>query len=268
MIPEKTQIALTFGGNDTLTVSMTSIELVAFINGERKKDAEQAGAAFPSKGFAKLEHFDFMKKAPEVLGKDHGNFSDIYQDSYGRKQPAYRFPKREACLMAMSYSYALQAAVFDHMTALEQKLTQPTQPPVALPHDFISALEHLLESKKAEKLAIEQRDEAIRTKAQIGDRKTATAMATASAAKREANKLKEQLGFCTKHASVIAVEKAAHKKFAPQDWRKLRAWCLTHGVMAVAVPDTRWGEAKAWPAGAWMDVFGVDLVELLGEVAV
>lgn len=228
MIPEKTQIALTFGGNDTLTVSMTSIELVAFINGERKKDAEQAGAAFPSKGFAKLEHFDFMKKAPEVLGGGAGNFSDTYiHEQNGQIYPSYRFPKREACLMAMSYSYALQAAVFDHMTALEQKLTQPTQPPAALPHDFISALEHLLESKKAEKLAIEQRDDAIRTKAQIGDR----------------------------------------KKFAPQDWRKLRAWCLTHGVMAVTVPDTRWGEAKAWPAGAWMDVFGVDLVGLFGEVA-
>lgn len=36
-----------------------------------------------------------------------------------RQSPAYRFPKREACLMAMSYSYELQAKVFDRMTELE-----------------------------------------------------------------------------------------------------------------------------------------------------
>jgi hypothetical protein len=29
------------------------------------------------------------------------------------------FPKREACLMAMSYSYELQAIIYDHMTAQE-----------------------------------------------------------------------------------------------------------------------------------------------------
>ena len=75
----------------------------------------------PSKGHAKLEHSDFMKKVPEVLGKDHGNFSGIYQDSYCRDQKGYKFPKREACLMAMSYSYELQAQVFDYMTELENK---------------------------------------------------------------------------------------------------------------------------------------------------
>lgn len=105
---------------------MTSIELVNYINEERKELAKQAGAKFPSKGFAKLEHADFMKKVPEVLGANAGNFSGIYRDTRNREQDCYDFPKREACLMAMSYSYALQAKVFDKMTALEA-----TQPPVA-----------------------------------------------------------------------------------------------------------------------------------------
>jgi len=41
--------------------------------------------------------------------------------TYGNNdaQAIYVFPKREACLMALSYSYELQAKVFNSMTALE-----------------------------------------------------------------------------------------------------------------------------------------------------
>lgn len=105
--------------------TMTSLELVDFINSHRQRQAEVAAQPFPSKGYAKLEHADFMKKAVEVLGANAGNFSGIYRDSRNREQQCYRFPKRESCLMAMSYSYDLQAAVFDHMTALEAKLGDP-----------------------------------------------------------------------------------------------------------------------------------------------
>lgn len=99
-------------------VTMTSLEIVEFINLHRVAEFE----ANQCNGLAKLGHNDFLKKVPEVLGKDAGNFSHIYFDSMNRKQPAYKFPKREACLMAMSYSYAIQAAVFDHMTKLENAL--------------------------------------------------------------------------------------------------------------------------------------------------
>ena len=89
-------------------ISMSSLELVDFINSQREE------------GEAVLDHADLMKKMPKVLKKDAGRFSDIYLDSMNRRQKCYRFPKREACLMAMSYSYELQAKVFDRMTALEE----------------------------------------------------------------------------------------------------------------------------------------------------
>lgn len=102
------------------SVTMTSLELVDFINEDRKARAEAAGAAFPSPGFAKLEHKDFLEKVPVVLGVEtSAEFSADLPDSYGRPRRGYRFPKREACLMAMSYSYELQAKVFDRMTELE-----------------------------------------------------------------------------------------------------------------------------------------------------
>ncbi|MFJ2713022.1 phage antirepressor KilAC domain-containing protein [Pseudomonas sp. NPDC087346] len=100
-----------FQGGDAVT--MTSLELVDFINGRRAEDGPV------------LDHGDFLKKVPKVLGVVAGSFSTYYTASNGKKNPCYRFPKRESCLMAMSYSYDLQASVFDYMTELEQKLANP-----------------------------------------------------------------------------------------------------------------------------------------------
>ncbi len=89
-------------------VTMTSLELVDFINSQR-------GEWEPE-----LRHADFLAKVPRVLGGDERKFSSVYIGGNGQERPCYAFPKREACLMAMSYSYELQARVFDRMTQLEQ----------------------------------------------------------------------------------------------------------------------------------------------------
>lgn len=102
---------LTLVGN---TPTMTSLEMVEF-NSQRKD------------GEAELRHDHFMAKVPKVLGDQSPKFLGDYKDK-GRTYPCYYFPKREACLMAMSYSYELQAKVFDRMTALEAKAaTKPAK---------------------------------------------------------------------------------------------------------------------------------------------
>lgn len=124
---------------------MTSLELVEFINSQRNE------------GEAELRHRDFCAKVPKVLGEEMSEkFRTSLKDSYGRYQPAYRFPKREACLMAMSYSYELQAKVFDRMTALEDKVAQP-----AIPKTQPEALRLAAEAiEKSEKLTLENKAQA------------------------------------------------------------------------------------------------------------
>lgn len=100
---------------------MTSLELVDFINSSR------------APGEALLRHDSFMAKVPVVLGDDAPKF--IGTQTYGNNntRAIYVFPKREACLMAMSYSYELQALVFDRMTALEEQQKAASLPPPPCP---------------------------------------------------------------------------------------------------------------------------------------
>lgn len=106
---------MTIHGGDAVT--MTSLELVDYINSQR------------SEGETELLHKNFLAKVPQVLGEEtSAKFSADLPDGYGRPRKGYHFPKREACLMAMSYSYELQAKVFDKMTELEARPAQPLIP--------------------------------------------------------------------------------------------------------------------------------------------
>ena len=167
--------------------------------------------------------------------------------------------KRDSLVVVAQLSPEFTGALVDRWQKLEEQVKAP-----ALPGDYISALEHLLESKRSEKLAIEQRDHAIETKAEIGSRREATAMATASTAVRQANQLKEELGRGLRQATVAAVEKVCKRKFGKQGFRPLKNWCAENGVQAPKVHDPRYGWVRSWPAAAWTAVYQIDLADLFG----
>jgi len=167
--------------------------------------------------------------------------------------------KRDSLVVVAQLSPEFTGALVDRWQKLEEQVKAP-----ALPGDYISALEHLLESKRSEQLAIEQRDYAIETKAEIGSRREATAMATASAAVRQANQLKEELGRGLRQATVAAVEKVCKRKFGKQGFRPLKNWCAENGVQAPKVHDPRYGWVRSWPSAAWADVYQIDLADLFG----
>ncbi|PPC63906.1 Rha family transcriptional regulator [Pantoea sp. ICBG 1758] len=106
--------------------TMTSLELVGFINDVRAKKAEQEGKTFPCKNFPELLHKNFIAKVPKVLGLSSAKFlaDDTFTTGKGaaNTRKIYKFPRREACLMAMSYDYDAQARVFDRMDELEGRI--------------------------------------------------------------------------------------------------------------------------------------------------
>lgn len=127
----------------TANPTMTSLELVKFINDSRKT------------GEAELLHRNFMAKVDTVLGGGALIFKHTQTNSQnGMTYPIYTFPKREACLMAMSYSYELQAKVFDRMTAEEARNSDLT---LRLAEQSLKAAQLQLEVALAETESARQR---------------------------------------------------------------------------------------------------------------
>lgn len=98
--------------------TMSSREMVDYINSIRDK----------TKPLGLLTHENFVVKVKKVLPVTHNSFESsvnyIGHQGSKRTRTLYNFPKREATLMAMSYSYELQAAVLDAWTAAEEKLAK------------------------------------------------------------------------------------------------------------------------------------------------
>ena len=98
----------------TITPTISSVELVEIINSLRPDDAKE------------LRHDNFMTKIEKHPGIDSPKFLGQHKDSTGRTLKCYNLPKREAELMVMSESLEVQTRVYDRLSALEarEKLTR------------------------------------------------------------------------------------------------------------------------------------------------
>lgn len=219
---------------------MTSLELVDLINESR--DAFEP----------ELQHKNFLAKVPRVLGAECAA-KFLASQKYGNNnvRNIYVFPKREACLMAMSYSYELQAKVYDRMTELE-KSSNPALPDFSNPAEAARAWANQYEQRL---LAEHQRDEAIRTKAEIGSRREATAMATASAATRRANALEIQLDESAEYATIKRMQILYGGTYS---WRPLKDCSEAAGLDVKKVFDANYGEVNAYHREAWIAVYNVE----------
>lgn len=141
---------------------------------------------------------------------------------------------------------------------LEDSYFRPRES-AALPLTYKQALEDLLVKVKENRMLEQQRDRAVKEKLWIAEKREATAMATASAAVREKNKLAERLGESKNYAAIIPVEKKLNKKFK---WQPLRKWCRENDATPHEVEDPRFGTVKSWPCEAWKAVYDVDLRKL------
>ena len=207
-------------------------------------------------------HFNVLvdvRKMLSELGEDELKFQGIYRDSMNREQVEFHLDRELTEVLLTGYSAVLRRKVIARWRELESGASP------SVPQTLSAALRLAADqAERIEVLAFE-RDRAIATKAQIGSRREATAMASAASAKREAAKLKDQLGFSARHATILQVEDATG---ADYDFVPLRRWCKAHEVTPETVPDKRYPKGvKAWPAAAWMDVYGVDIAALFAQEA-
>ena len=210
----------------------------------------------------------------ELTGKEHKNVCRVIRDLIldrildaqleplkfeyrGQWFDYYELRKRDSFVVVARLSPEFTAHIVDRWQELEQKLN----PVFNLPQDLPSALRALADTYEQLQQAQFEREIAVKTKAHISDKKTATAMATASKAVQENQRLKDQIGQSKKNATLLAVERLTSNTYT---WQPLNKWCEAHGIKPQKVHDERYGKVNTYPFQAWMDVYSVNLSALFG----
>ena len=106
---------------------------------------------------------------------------------------------------------------------------------------------------------IEEQEEFKRTKAQIADKQTATALATASNAVQKSRKLEIMLDESKDYATVKRVEMLTGEKFG---WRPLKTKSENLGYEVKKVFDVNYGEVNSYHRNVWVEVYGIDLRDI------
>jgi len=95
------------------------------------------------------------------------------------------------------------------------------------------------------------------TKAQIGARREATAMNTASQAVKKANQLEIELDRSKQYASVKRMEMLYHGQHF--NWRLLKSAANEMSVPAIDVFDANYGTVKAYHADVWREAYAISI---------
>ncbi|MDE1477596.1 Rha family transcriptional regulator [Xenorhabdus bovienii] len=189
--------------------------------------------------------------------------------------------RRHTEILVTGYDVKRRAAVIDRWFALEsgeekpiiQKSQFSENEVRVLPQNYIEALEALLISEKGKTKLTEERDEAVRTKAQISQKREATALQRNSAYQRVANR-------AIREREEMASRFGANKEWASQQavwrstgimygWKVLNAWLDKHEIYDPVTDGypTSYNVYQnchevIYPRQAWLEVHGVDIAEL------
>lgn len=130
--------------------------------------------------------------------------------------------------------------------------------PKSLP-EALRAYADAIEAKElADKECERQRliaEEAIRTKAQISDKKTASALGRVGGLVASNNRLKDELFANRNYRTIKAVARLNHLKDKDINWRRLKAYCINNDLEIKEVDDEKFGTVKSYPIEAFKTVY-------------
>lgn len=205
------------------------------------------------------EHRHVLRDIRETIDKCSESFTapnfgrSEYTDSTGRKLPLYLLSKDGLMMVTMGYTtpeaMRVKEAYIARFNEMEEQLRSASP---AIP-DFQNpalAARAWAEQYERRQIAEAQRDEAIRTKAEIGSRREATSMATASAAVRQRDALADRLGEGKTYKQVKAIPwllEVFHESAGmySQVGRKLSDLSARMGISPRLIEDSRYGTVKA-----------------------
>ena len=199
-----------------------------------------------------VEHNKAMRKVEELaLEEGFGGLAKTATPTYNpdgsvnRYIDTYQFTKKQAIAVGARLNNTMLMKVIDRLEELEKQNHQNYK----VPQTFAEAL--LLAAQ-----LVEERDNAIKTKAEIGSRREATAMATASVAVKQANKLQIELDRSKEYCTIKRMTMLTHGQTF--SFKLLRDASNEMNIPAIDIYDANYGTVKAYHKDVWLEVYGLD----------
>lgn len=157
---------------------------------------------------------------------------------------------RDTVLVISGYSAQTRARIIDRWQQLEEQVSAPVAP--VLPDFTNPAL-----AARAWAEQFEARIAAEAKKAEIGSRREATAMNTASLAVKKAKKLAIELDKSMQYATVKRMEMLYHGQSF--NWRLLKSTAIQMDMPPADVFDANYGTVKAYHADVWRECYALEI---------
>lgn len=194
---------------------------------------------------------DSVKRAMERL-REKGliRFTPSVETSHegagAREVEVYLVGKRDSYVVVAQLSPEFTARVVDRWQELEASQT------IAMPNfsDPVAAARAWADQYEARRVAE-------RTKAEIGTRREATAMNTASQASKRAQRLELELDKAKSYASIKRMSLLHHG--LEFQWRTLKHVSVEMKLPAIDVFDANYGTVKAYHADVWREAYALEI---------
>jgi len=216
--------------------TITTLQLLEMINSARTTAGEPV-----------IENSKFIAKVEDEL--DDISTDDKKSTVINRNNQAfYTLTIEQATLVGMRESKAVRRGVI----AVLKAMSRPEEPQTKLEWMRVAVA-----AEEAKEAALALAHHAISTKAEIGERREATAMNTASQAVKRANKLEIELDISRQYSTIKRMEMLHHGiKF---NWRLLKSAGTDLGIESKEVFDANYGSLKAYHADVWMEAYALSI---------
>lgn len=185
------------------------------------------------------------------LGITDPSLGGSYIDSTGRTLPCFNLPRREVEILLTGYSIPLRAKVIDRLHELEAQQSRPKE------LTRLELIQMMLEAEQEKLLLQSERDTAVATKAEIGSRREATAMNTASQATKKVSALEQELDRSKEYFTIKRMSMIHHGQ--PFNWRLLKAASAEMGIPAIGVFDQNYGSVLSYHVDVWREVYSLEM---------
>lgn len=196
------------------------------------------------------EHSKVVADIKRVLDEAEigdADFRASYVTAQNKELPCYNLPRRECDLVIAGYSVKYRLAIIDRWIELELKQVKT---PLQLAREQVILYERL-EATQA------LLSNAIQTKAEIGTRREATAMNTASQAVKKVASLEIELDKSKSYSTIKRMEMLHHG--LTFNWRILKSAGTQMGIDSIDVFDANYGTIKAYHSDVWMEAYAIEI---------